>query len=99
MQLSGAGGNGAKTARIILIQTSVTKILTTLGVPCFMLKKLNSEFPWCTSVVLTFCRSIFMFLKYPLFLTVLGAGYQKSRLQTDLTLTEHLFGQSWPAKG
>lgn len=40
-----------------------------------------------------------MFPKYPLFLTVLGVRCQKGRLHTDLTLTEHPFGQSWPAKG
>lgn len=62
-----------------------------LGVPCFMLKKLNSMFPWCSSVE--------MFPKYLLFLSVLGAGCQERRLHTDLTLSEHLFSQFCPAKG
>ena len=61
-------------------------------------KKLNSMFPWCSSVELTFYRGIFIrcFWNTLCSSTVLDAGCQKRRLQTDLTLTGHPFSQSWP---
>lgn len=82
-RISWEWGNGVKTTYIMLIQTSETKIYDVL---CFMLKK------WIACLLahwdLIFAK-LFLLLKHPLFLAVLGADCQKRRLHTDLTLIEH----------
>lgn len=86
-------GSGVKTAYIMLTQTSETKILMC----CVSCWKTDQHFSQLTGT--WFLQNYKMFLKYPLFLAVLGTGCQKRRLHTDLTLTEHSFSQSWWAKG
>lgn len=70
---------------------------------CFMLKNwtacLLAHWDLIFAELQDVLQNYKMFLKYLLFLAVLGAGCQKRRPHTDLTLTEHSFSQSWGAKG